>query len=429
MTNTDEKSDYKHIKSKWIHECAYFKWQNDGYRTGRDMQYWLEAEDDFYENQVRSAIQIQSVQKMALPQLVPSTDLGEYGTIVWGSATCAAGIGIPGSVCPPLDMTAMSIIWINMTIQIAKKSKHKVDLVWAGKLIWSIASGSVLYVGGSKLVNALLNAIPGAGTITAASANAIFNFIYTHRLGKMLVRQFSQSGFDKRLIMRTAASIGATVFAAINSDEVANAYSHISDHLGITTHTDALEHVANSAHTISSYVIHADTVQNYQSWIDPQLVQAWCNDITVACHRPFIRTIGAQLCRGDFVDYAHIHTGIDMHFGSQVIHYSAQRLALIAQTKGLGAVYGILAHEVGHSVMGLYIPSNLDNCFDEWRADYFSGSIMARYPQLIGQYLNQAREMQRGFQHPDGIIRVDAIIRGFLAAGGSLAYVKPYMTA
>lgn len=151
----------------------------------------------------------------------------KYDSIVKSAARVAGGIGVPGSMFPPLDITAMSLVWIKMTREIAQVSGHHVGWVFAFKLIYATLSGSVLYVGGSKLINSLLHAIPGAGTVTAAGANAIFNYVYTERLGTMLAVQFDRSELDKASLLAMARALAIGVFADLSAEEIADAQNQI----------------------------------------------------------------------------------------------------------------------------------------------------------------------------------------------------------
>jgi uncharacterized protein (DUF697 family) len=147
----------------------------------------------------------------------------KYTGIVNGAALAAGAIGVPGSVCPPLDMAATSAIWIKMTRDIAKASGHAVDGMFATKLIYSICAGSALYVCGSKVFNAILHLIPGAGTVTAAGANATLNYVYTNRLGAKLVAQFDRPTLNKVSLMIMATKIATAVFEPVWAPELARA--------------------------------------------------------------------------------------------------------------------------------------------------------------------------------------------------------------
>ena len=162
----------------------------------------------------------------------------KYADIVTNAARWAGGIGVPGSVFPPLDIAAMSFIWIKMTRDISQRSGHKVNWYFASKLIYAISAGSLLYIGGSKLINALLHAIPGVGTVTAAGANAIFNYVYTNRLGNMLIAQFEKPTFDKESLFSMATNIATAVFVDVTADEVAEATSGLGDSLETTSSAD-----------------------------------------------------------------------------------------------------------------------------------------------------------------------------------------------
>jgi uncharacterized protein (DUF697 family) len=159
----------------------------------------------------------------------------ESEEIINTAALKAAGLGVPGSFFPPLDIVGMSYIWFKLIRDLAKESGHKLNVILATKFLMSVMSGAALYLGGSKLLNSLLHAIPGAGNVTAASTNAVFNWIYTLRLGKLLGRQFSQPDFDRTTLLVSASGIAGLVFAIPTSGEVSEAFSTIGELLGLTS--------------------------------------------------------------------------------------------------------------------------------------------------------------------------------------------------
>lgn len=149
----------------------------------------------------------------------------KYGPIVSRAARRAGAAGIPGSVFGPLDITAMGAIWTKMTVDIAKESGHPVNWFFASKFIYSIAAGSALYLGGSKIMTSLIHLIPGAGTVTAAGTNAALNYAYTRMLGGRLVAQFDRSDFDLKSVALAAAGIGSAIFSLSAADEFFHAHA------------------------------------------------------------------------------------------------------------------------------------------------------------------------------------------------------------
>ncbi|MFP5265368.1 MAG: hypothetical protein ACLGJB_26070 [Blastocatellia bacterium] len=174
------------------------------------------------------------------------TNSNQNEEIINRAALKAAGLGVPGSFFPPLDMAGMSYIWIKMMRDLSKASGHKVNFILATKFILSVTSGAAFYLGGSKLLGMLLHAIPGAGNVTAASTNAAFNWIYTLRLGKLLANQFSQPNFDSNTLIISASSIAGLIFAIPSSDEVSDAFHTIGDVLGWHSHAGAVADLASS---------------------------------------------------------------------------------------------------------------------------------------------------------------------------------------
>lgn len=175
------------------------------------------------------------------------TDSDKFQEIVNRAALKAAGLGIPGSFFPPLDMAGMSYIWIKLIRNLAKASGHKINMIMATKFILSITSGTALYLGGSRLLNMMLHLIPGAGSITAATTNAAFNWIYTLRLGKLLANQFSQPGFNSSMLIISASGIAGLIFALPTSDEISDAFHTIGDALGWHSEADAVASLAGSS--------------------------------------------------------------------------------------------------------------------------------------------------------------------------------------
>ena len=89
-----------------------------------------------------------------------------------------------GALIPLLDTGAIAAIWGNMIYEIAKY--HNVTLTGeeCTKILTACGSSIFAYLGGSKLLNWLLNFIPGLGTFGAMAGNVIFNGYYTYAVGK-----------------------------------------------------------------------------------------------------------------------------------------------------------------------------------------------------------------------------------------------------
>lgn len=142
------------------------------------------------------------------------------------SALVAAGLGIPGIFLPGVDMAGVAAIWIKMMIDLAKDAGHDVDMEFAGKVITSMVAGASLYMGGSKLMTTLLT-FTGVGAIPAAGINALFNWIYTLRLGKLLATQFNTPGFTVNALLSSASQFTGLVFALPTFGEFSSAWHSV----------------------------------------------------------------------------------------------------------------------------------------------------------------------------------------------------------
>lgn len=89
-----------------------------------------------------------------------------------------------GAVIPLLDIGAIIGLWGNMLYKIAQY--HNVTLTGqeCTKIITACGSSVLGYLSGSKLLNGLLNLIPGVGILGAMAGNIIFNGYYTYAIGK-----------------------------------------------------------------------------------------------------------------------------------------------------------------------------------------------------------------------------------------------------
>jgi uncharacterized protein (DUF697 family) len=183
--------------------------------------------------------------------------------IINNHALAAAGVGIPGIVFPAADMAGMTIIWGKMLVELAEESGHEVDLKFAGKVITSMTAGVSLYIGGSKLMTWLLNLIPGVGTIASAAINAMFNWVYTLRLGKLLAEQFSRPGFTPSMLVLSASGIASMVFAIPTFSEINDAFHAIGHLLHIGSQaSDVAHHASAGADLVSHGATFADHTTN-----------------------------------------------------------------------------------------------------------------------------------------------------------------------
>lgn len=109
-----------------------------------------------------------------------------YGVeeIITNRMIATVAISPAGAVIPMLDTTAIIGIWGNMLYKIAQY--HHVTLTGeeCTKIITACGSSILGYLGGSKLLNSLLNFIPGVGMFGAMAGNVIFNGYYTYAIGK-----------------------------------------------------------------------------------------------------------------------------------------------------------------------------------------------------------------------------------------------------
>lgn len=215
-----------------------------------------------------------------------------YERIVSRTARIAGAAGVPGSVIPAIDVTAMFFLWVNMTREIAKISGHPINKRYAMKLIYSISAGSFLYYGGSRVMTSLLHLIPGAGTVTAVGTNATLNYVYTRILGSKLALQFNRPEVDLKSVALMAASIGSAVFGASVADGLLHTTSGLDavDSVdlihGISAHADAgvglSDHVASigSAHGEPLFGFTSPGV-SYKSTADMVAGRGWSGGIPV----------------------------------------------------------------------------------------------------------------------------------------------------
>jgi uncharacterized protein (DUF697 family) len=122
-----------------------------------------------------------------------------YDDIIATAVVAAAGLGAGTAFAPGADIALCGGTWIAMMAAIADRSGHDENKEFWGKVITSVGMGAAGYWAGSKVFTGILfYVIPGAGSITAATLNALLNGLYTWRLGTSFANLFNKPGFDLR---------------------------------------------------------------------------------------------------------------------------------------------------------------------------------------------------------------------------------------
>lgn len=178
-------------------------------------------------------------------------------TIIDNAALAAGGLGIPGIFVPGVDIAGMAVIWGKMVMDLAEASGHKVDAKFGVKMVSSLTAGVTLYIGGGKLMTWFLNFIPGIGSIAAAGINAMFNWIYTLRLGKLVANQFSKPGFDAGTLLISASGLASMVFAIPTLSEFQDAFGAIGHLLDGGSHVSHVADAVSTASDVASHTSHA----------------------------------------------------------------------------------------------------------------------------------------------------------------------------
>ncbi len=143
---------------------------------------------------------------VAAPSLAPDDHVADAGPdvsspelreLVQKAAMSAGAIGVPGALSFGLDVTAISAIWITMTLSIARRSGHKeLSKDFVTKLVLAVVAGAGTYITGSKLASKALLAIPVGGTVAAIGVNSFLNCWFTLRLGNAVIELFTKPQFD-----------------------------------------------------------------------------------------------------------------------------------------------------------------------------------------------------------------------------------------
>ncbi len=116
----------------------------------------------------------------------------------------AVGASPAGALIPLLDMGVIAGLWSKMLYRIARI--HCVSLTESEcvKIITACGSSLTAYLGGSKMLNWLLNLIPGVGTLGAMAGNVIFNGYYTYAVGMAFHKMLETEGINGRTMYEIA---------------------------------------------------------------------------------------------------------------------------------------------------------------------------------------------------------------------------------
>ena len=116
----------------------------------------------------------------------------------------AAGVSPVGAFVPWLDTGAIASLWAKMLYRIGKINNVEMSQAECAKIITACGSGIFAYLGGTKLLNWMLNLIPGVGMLGAMAGNVIFNGYYTYALGMAFHKMFRTEGINDRTIYEIA---------------------------------------------------------------------------------------------------------------------------------------------------------------------------------------------------------------------------------
>lgn len=150
----------------------------------------------------------------------------KYESDIYTCAYTAAASGTWGSVMPVMDTVYVSFSWVAMIIAIGEKANRKFDKDTVAKFVASILAGSAAYLGGTKLLVFLLNAVPGLGTLGAVGINMLLNFLYTIRLGRYIALQMEKPEFNTSDWANLIPEITSVVFGIPTIQEMQEAWKN-----------------------------------------------------------------------------------------------------------------------------------------------------------------------------------------------------------
>lgn len=132
-------------------------------------------------------------------QDIADTNTG-YTDIVGVATGAAAALGVPGALSFGLDIAGMAGVWIAMMAKIAQRARPGAAPLDSGtmtRLLVGVFASAGAYWTGSKILSGLIGwLLPGIGTGTAMTLNALFNGAYTWRLGHTMANLFERRDFD-----------------------------------------------------------------------------------------------------------------------------------------------------------------------------------------------------------------------------------------
>lgn len=136
--------------------------------------------------------------------------------IISDSMFASVCISPAGALIPLLDTAAITGIWGHMLYKIALYHDVTMSADECAKIITGGGSSILGYLGGSKMLNWLLNLIPGVGMLGAMAGNVIFNGYYTYAVGKAFHQMLDEYDIEGKTI-REMAKILIHLFVPIPS--------------------------------------------------------------------------------------------------------------------------------------------------------------------------------------------------------------------
>lgn len=117
--------------------------------------------------------------------------------IIENKMVASVAISPTGALVPLLDTVAITGIWGSMLYEIAEYHEVSLTAEECTKIITACGTSILGYLSGSKLLNSLLNLIPGIGTLGAMAGNVVLNGYYTYAIGRafhMMLEDYDING-------------------------------------------------------------------------------------------------------------------------------------------------------------------------------------------------------------------------------------------
>jgi uncharacterized protein (DUF697 family) len=155
-----------------------------------------------------------------------------YNDIIGAAVVTTAGLGVGTAFAPGADIALCGGAWVGMMVAIADRSGHQENKAFWGKVLASVGMGAAGYWAGSKVFTGILfYVIPGAGSVTAATLNALLNGLYTWRLGNSFANLFDKSDIDLRDVGAVAGYLRGALAPIPTYGEVRHVWGLIREHL------------------------------------------------------------------------------------------------------------------------------------------------------------------------------------------------------